>query len=175
MGYLYHPPYAAKLSLPPGQGTYLTMTASSATSKTLLVLETSRPCSPSPVIPSWDGRFRAWWAQAWRDVRADLKATSWGNASLWVISFLSTLLPFSCLLYFFPGMKRLSTYSSWYDDYLGLDVRCLPDGSFSLARSFQYWQISGFFQITLPFPQRLTFTEAKVVDIIWDLVSEQLK
>lgn len=150
------------------------MTASSTTSKTVLILESSRPCSP--VILSRHGRFRAWWAQAWRDVRADLKATSWGNASLWIISFLSTLLPFSCLMYFFPDIWFLSSYSNWYATYPGLDdVRCLPDGSFSMARRFQYWQISGFFQITLPFPQRLSFTEAKVVDIIWDLVSEQLK
>jgi hypothetical protein len=148
------------------------MTASSTTSKTLLVLESSSSQSLSPFIPSWADWSRGWWAQAWQDARADWKATSWRNALQWIISFLSTLLPFSCLMYFFPGMRIMASRLGWHGAYPGLDMWCLPDGSFSMAHGFQYWEISSFFQITLPFQQQLTFTQAKVVDIIWDLVSD---
>jgi hypothetical protein len=153
------------------------MAASSTTSKTFLFLESSSPHSlspaiPSPAIPLRAAQFRGWWAQAWRDARADLKAANWRDALQWILSFLSTLLPFSCLMYFFAGMRIGWSHPGWRPTYPDLVAWCMPDGSFSTARYFQYWKISGFFQITLPFHHQLTFTQAKVVDIIWDLVSE---
>src|SRR5690242_17998254 len=47
---------------------------------------------------------------------------------------------------------------------------CQPDGSFSPDPEYGFWQLSGFFQITIPFGP-LTFTHVKVIDIVWDMVS----
>ena len=48
---------------------------------------------------------------------------------------------------------------------------CVADGSFSLdPPSYSLWASSGFFQITLAFGT-FSFTSAKVVDVVWDVVS----
>lgn len=56
--------------------------------------------------------------------------------------------------------------------FFGSDAgACLPDDSFGLRpQDFSYWGSSGFFQITLGFGD-LTFTQAKAIDIVWDVVS----
>jgi hypothetical protein len=59
---------------------------------------------------------------------------------------------------------------SRYTSFRRVDSACQLDGSFSLYHDVGYWEISGFFQITLPFGS-LTFTQAKVIDIVWDVVS----
>jgi hypothetical protein len=53
-------------------------------------------------------------------------------------------------------------------------LACRPDGSFSLVPDYRYWQVSGFFQITLSFGF-LTFTPVKVIDIVWDVVSTSIQ
>ena len=50
---------------------------------------------------------------------------------------------------------------------------CQPDGTFSVEVNYSLWEIQGFFQIMLGFGA-LTFTQAKVIDIIWDVVSTYL-
>ncbi|KAL2284946.1 hypothetical protein FJTKL_08497 [Diaporthe vaccinii] len=45
---------------------------------------------------------------------------------------------------------------------------CLPDGTFSIYEIYDPWDIYGFFQITSGFGE-LTFTQAKVVDVVWDV------
>jgi hypothetical protein len=49
---------------------------------------------------------------------------------------------------------------------------CRPDGTFTPFTESYYtsWSPAGFFQITMGFGE-LSFTQAKVVDIAWDLVS----
>ncbi|KAK3292120.1 uncharacterized protein B0H64DRAFT_346694 [Chaetomium fimeti] len=144
------------------------MTASSESvvaSKGPLVLESSSPRSPSPPLPSQAGRVSEWWAQAWRDTHADFKATTpagWRQALLRII--------FSCLTMGLLGTVIFVTVlfaglsgSAWYGS------ACRPDDSFSVYQGFDYWRIDGFFQITLPLIGPLDFTQAKVVDIIWDL------
>ncbi|KAI1274864.1 hypothetical protein F5Y07DRAFT_371738 [Xylaria sp. FL0933] len=46
---------------------------------------------------------------------------------------------------------------------------CRPDDTFSPFDGYSYWDISGFFQVTLPLGT-FTFTQAKVIDIVWDIV-----
>ncbi|KAF2848402.1 hypothetical protein T440DRAFT_556724 [Plenodomus tracheiphilus IPT5] len=47
---------------------------------------------------------------------------------------------------------------------------CQPDGTFSLfPQDYDYFSKSGFFQITLGHGQ-LSFTQAKVIDVAWDIV-----
>lgn len=48
---------------------------------------------------------------------------------------------------------------------------CQPDGKFSaFSDTYNWWSGAGFFQITLAFG-KLSFAQAKVVDVIWDMVS----
>ncbi|PVH92339.1 hypothetical protein DM02DRAFT_575938 [Periconia macrospinosa] len=47
---------------------------------------------------------------------------------------------------------------------------CVLDGVFTLyPESYTVWSITGFFQISLAFGQ-LSFSQAKVIDVIWDVV-----
>ena len=106
------------------------------------------------------GRVKTWWAESRRDALADLKAARWGRGFLWFLLFLWGALVFG-VTFAVPFVlgRRAETSSA-----------CRPDGSFSPYLDYSAWQISGFFQITVPFGS-LTFTQAKAVDIIWDLVS----
>lgn len=48
---------------------------------------------------------------------------------------------------------------------------CLPDGSFGMNPNlYDLWAISGAFEITLAFGN-LSFANAKLIDVIWDVVS----
>lgn len=48
---------------------------------------------------------------------------------------------------------------------------CLPDGSFTLwPGDFNYWHSSNVFQINFGFG-KLTFAQAKAIDVVWDVVS----
>ncbi|RYC58451.1 hypothetical protein CHU98_g7765 [Xylaria longipes] len=46
---------------------------------------------------------------------------------------------------------------------------CRPDGTFSIYNDYSPWGIAGFFQINVAFGS-LTFTQAKVIDTVWDVV-----
>ncbi|KAH8756380.1 hypothetical protein F5883DRAFT_375815, partial [Diaporthe sp. PMI_573] len=46
---------------------------------------------------------------------------------------------------------------------------CQPGGAFSAVNTWSAWNINEFFQITSGMG-RLTFTQAKVVDVIWDVI-----
>lgn len=50
---------------------------------------------------------------------------------------------------------------------------CQPGGAFSAVNTWSAWNINEFFQITSGMG-RLTFTQAKVVDVIWDVVRKTL-
>lgn len=45
-----------------------------------------------------------------------------------------------------------------------------PSGIWGLGNSYNYWDIAGFFQITLGMGH-LDFTTVKVIDVLWDVVS----
>jgi hypothetical protein len=102
------------------------------------------------------GRFKKFWKeshhQAWIDLRE-----RWGRAGAWL--FFAGLCTCFGLLYPFSQVSGRAGSA------------CLPDGSFQLEpERFRYWSKSGFFQITLAFGN-LSFTEAKVIDVVWDVVS----
>ncbi|KAH7142700.1 hypothetical protein B0J13DRAFT_503038 [Dactylonectria estremocensis] len=104
------------------------------------------------------GRVQRWWTEPRREAWADLRAAKWGRGALWFLLLLWTL-TLVCVVITIPIISSLAV----------VDVSaCRPDGSFSPYTGYSFWDFSGFFQITLPFGS-LTFTQAKVIDIVWDL------
>ena len=103
------------------------------------------------------------WIDGWRSLRDELRDTRWGRGVLWFLfsvwmAALLTINGFLCTI------LKISSYLNYSDG------ACKPDGSFdSLGEGFDAWEMSGFFQITLGFGE-LNLTEAKLVDIIWDIV-----
>ena len=94
-------------------------------------------------------------SQAWLDMKS-----RWRRGLLWILypSILIGLI--FCL--------RYSIIAPYQTDYNG--GACLPDGTFSLKHdTYNYWAASGFFQITLGFGS-LSFAEAKIIDVAWDVV-----
>ncbi|KAK3374725.1 hypothetical protein B0H63DRAFT_480813 [Podospora didyma] len=102
------------------------------------------------------------WSPTWitelpREVMADLRAVRWRRACLWALFSIWT----SGLFLVTVALPLHAPNSR---------SACQPDGSFNL-RPFDYqpWSSAGFFQITIAFGE-LTFTQAKVIDVIWDVV-----
>lgn len=122
----------------------------------------SPPIAPL-AVDFWRGRLKGLWIRACQEAVADLRAKRWVRflvvcwTACLVIGLVMTPLAFAS-----PGYKSPSNYDS---------MACRPDGSFR-PFSFEYdpWGISGFFQITMGYGS-LTFTQAKVIDVIWDIVS----
>lgn len=105
---------------------------------------------------------KTFWLESHRQARADFHAR-WSRGCLGVLAFLW----FMCLTAGFIVLCLFATSSTVSDD----SSACLPDDSFSLApEEYRYWSRSGFFQITLGFGT-LDFTQAKAIDVIWDVVS----
>jgi len=97
------------------------------------------------------------------DVVEDLRAIKWASAlaTFFLYCWIIALVVATAFWTLEPNRSYL-TY--WY-------TACKPDGSFSVySNSYDTWGLSGFFQITTGFG-KLTFTQAKVIDIIWDVVS----
>ncbi|KAF2121945.1 hypothetical protein BDV96DRAFT_562683 [Lophiotrema nucula] len=99
------------------------------------------------------------WPDAWRDLCRDFKnlrwrrGLSWYGVGIWYIGLLMIL-----------GVICTVTLSDPYN-------ACQPDDSFQLKpQTFSFWGSSGFFQVTLATGD-LTFTQAKVIDVIWDVVA----
>ena len=90
----------------------------------------------------------------------DFKYTRWLRALGWFVA-----------LAWVSGLLASIMYIS-LGTVIPQNKACLPDGSFSVhPESFNSWSSSGFFQITLG-GGRLTFEQAKAIDIIWDIVSD---
>jgi hypothetical protein len=98
--------------------------------------------------------------QAWQDLK-----TRWRRSLFWIGCFLAFLgLCFSLAIIDTP-----STTSWSFQEHTA--TACQPDGSFSLdSYDYKPWDASGFVQITLGFGT-LAFTQAKVIDVVWDMVS----
>src|SRR5690242_18712624 len=109
------------------------------------------------------------WLSVQRQAISDFRARSgrgclWMLATLWVCG-LTTGFVILCV-----WSARVS--HSWYSSS-SRSSTCLPDEEFSLRpETYQYWSRSGFFQITLGTGD-LTFTQAKAIDVIWDIVSNR--
>ena len=83
-----------------------------------------------------------------------------------------------CLFLFFLwfiGNAVAVVYCYYWANDLLYDRTCRPDGDFRLIRdpyeSYNAWSASTFFQITASSGE-LSFTQAKVIDVVWDVVSE---
>ena len=80
------------------------------------------------------------------------------------------LLFYISLCVLFVILSLLSITPSFIDSLYS--EGCNPDDTFTPFQdnSYSHFSMSGFFQVTLAFSS-LTFTQAKVYDIIWDVVS----
>lgn len=119
--------------------------------------------------------FRASWAvkklllieflrRTWRDVVEDLKGVRWSRGGLWLLFFcwVALLLTADAIVPTLPNWTTLSVATR--------NSACQADGSFDVIANSDAWKIDDFFQITAGFGP-LTFTQAKVIDVIWDVVS----
>ncbi len=106
------------------------------------------------------------WSETQRQARNEFRAR-YGRGLLWVLAILwfgGLVASFVVLCVWLNGVSYTQKSSSRLS-------ACLPDDSFSLRpKEYSYWSNSGFFQITLGFGT-LTFTQAKAIDVIWDIVS----
>lgn len=109
--------------------------------------------------------IRQLWTDTWRDVCHDLRNVKWRRGMLWF-----------CFFFWTCGLLAMVVVLAIFSTVLYSDSSsaCQPDGAFSYVTGrYKAWDASGFFQITLGFGA-LTFTQVKVIDIIWDIVSEPL-
>lgn len=98
---------------------------------------------------------------AYRDLKHDLKNTRWLRGFGW----------FGAVCWFVGLVMALTVLGIASVGYS--DTACQPDGSFRLhPETYSMWSSSGFFQITLG-GGKLTFAQAKGIDIAWDIVRTQ--
>lgn len=106
---------------------------------------------------------KAFWLDSQRQASRDFRSRS-GRGCLWVLASL-------WFIGLTAGFIFLCVWSKWERSDYNLQSACLPDDAFNLWPStYQYWGNSGFFQITLG-GGALTFTQAKAIDVVWDIVS----
>ncbi|KAI7776784.1 hypothetical protein LA080_004440 [Diaporthe eres] len=106
------------------------------------------------------------WTETRNELRHDLKSTRWRQTAasffIWLgFSIWALGLVVLCLVFPLSIMETISLESSEYWNY------CAPDGSFSLDPP-NPWNPDWTFQIVLAFGS-LSFSQAKVVDIVWDV------
>ncbi|KAK3314248.1 hypothetical protein B0H66DRAFT_504169 [Apodospora peruviana] len=115
-----------------------------------------------------------WLTDLRRDVIADLQSKRWVTGvllcllSLWILA----LLILQVLLA--SGFVREDGFTRYGGDgrFQGYSIpgeACQRYSTFDILRSRNIWGIEDFFQITMG-AGALTFTEAKVIDVIWDTV-----
>ncbi|KAK4225069.1 hypothetical protein QBC38DRAFT_501674 [Podospora fimiseda] len=88
------------------------------------------------------------------------------TTSLWRKYGIPTLM-FAWLGVLVATIVFLSAMNKFMFNYV---LPCKPDGSFSpFVDNYDAWSSAGFFEVTLGMG-RLTFSQAKVIDIVWDVV-----
>lgn len=99
------------------------------------------------------------WQNACQELKDDLKNTRWLRGfGWWVVFIWHAGLVVSAI---YIGIATITPKDTAYQ----------PDGYFTLRPDgYGVWSSSGFFQITLG-DGHFTFVEAKVIDIVWDIVS----
>lgn len=96
---------------------------------------------------------------AWHDLKHDLKSTQWLRGFGWTLG-----------VFWLFGLIVSAIMVGMMSAFTTTDSACLPDSSFSLRPdTFSMWSSTGFFQITLG-GGNLSFAQAKLVDIVWDIV-----
>ena len=103
--------------------------------------------------------------QTLQDVLNDLSSVRWSRSGLF-------LLASAVVVGFIAVTVWASLFSFNSSGDRSLRICGLGDKFDLYANFYRYdmWQISNFFQVTLPFGS-LSFTQAKVIDITWDVVS----
>jgi hypothetical protein len=100
-----------------------------------------------------------------RALGADLRAARWGRGCLWILAiwwsvFLCIILSMFVPVYYWSAIRGFQT------------TGCQPNDAFNLyPGQYNPFAIGDFFQVTIGFGQ-LSFTEAKVIDVAWDVVSD---
>jgi hypothetical protein len=95
---------------------------------------------------------------AFRELKQDLKSTRWLRGFGWVVG----------LIWFFGLIGSLIFLAGMDSGSSG--TACPPDGTFRFnPETYSTWSSTGFFQITWA-GGHLSFAQAKVVDIVWDIV-----
>lgn len=90
----------------------------------------------------------------------------WIHRGYWTVSVLWTLTILG--LFAFLGLYGALSYR-----FESGDTACRSDDTFNpVISQYDAWTISGFFKINLGFGD-LTFTKAKVIDILWDIVRSE--
>lgn len=97
--------------------------------------------------------------ETWQEALRDMRTVRWARGGLWFLFF--------CWV---AGLMTAMIVVPTVWSHYYMSSACLPDGSFSIYEIYNPWDIKGFFQITSGFGE-LTFTQAKVVDVVWDVVS----
>ncbi|KAI1658319.1 hypothetical protein F4813DRAFT_46041 [Daldinia decipiens] len=102
------------------------------------------------------------WTRTYRETWSDLRSIGWARAGLWTLFALWTMTVLGFFIF-------IALYNS-YDFEIHNGSACRTDGSFIINSSdYSLWKSSSFFDISLGFGN-LTFAEAKVIDISWDIV-----
>lgn len=112
------------------------------------------------------GRLGTFWTETRKEIRHDLKSTRWRHSAAtyftWLLFglWLALLLLLSiCVPLYTVGRGSFSA---------GVWSYCGPNGSFSLLPT-NPWNIEWTFQIITGWGP-LSFTEAKIIDLAWDIV-----
>ncbi|KAJ8106925.1 hypothetical protein OPT61_g9216 [Boeremia exigua] len=95
---------------------------------------------------------------ALQDLKRDIKTTRWLRGLGWTVGVI-----------WFLGLAASGVFISIMPAFTSDDTACPPDGEFTLYPDrYSMWSWNGFFQITLGGGE-LSFGQAKVVDIVWDI------
>ncbi|KAF6825230.1 hypothetical protein CMUS01_09902 [Colletotrichum musicola] len=135
----------------------------------LLVEDANPPKKKRNLV--WSTQASRWWwrrrwdRQDWKKAGLaalqDLKAFRWLAFLGWLflLGWIAGLVFLLVMLASNPTSFSVSKKSA-----------CQPDGSFNLfTKGYNMWDISGFFQITVAWGT-LTFANAKLIDVVWDVV-----
>lgn len=106
------------------------------------------------------------WKIARQELQYDLRNTRWAWGFAWFLFFVVWC---GGLITALISVTSAATTNNIF--LFGSISPCLPDGSFSLQPDlYNPWTTSGVFEITLGFGS-LSFANAKLIDVIWDIVS----
>lgn len=97
---------------------------------------------------------------AFQDLKRDVKSIRWLRGLGWFVGMVWLFGLLTCIALL--GNQGF---------FVSENTACQPDGSFRLQPdTYSMWSSTGFFQITIG-GGNLTFAQAKLIDIVWDIVS----
>ncbi|KAI1386794.1 uncharacterized protein F4822DRAFT_411246 [Hypoxylon trugodes] len=103
------------------------------------------------------------WNRARREAWLDLRSIRWKRVGRWTV-------PTSWTLATLGLFSFLTIYGTLSQSFEPTNSACRSDNSFNCNIStYDVWTASGFFEVDIGFGD-LTFTQAKVIDVSWDMV-----